>query len=203
MAFSARRAAGRAGPVRLRPGCRLFVAADLPAPARSALAEVGRELAARSGGRPVPEASLHVTLDFLGAVPSGAGPALAAAVREGLAGPRVAVALGGLRARPRASRARLVAVELHDRDGALAERARRVREAVGAALGRRPDASPLWPHVTVLRLAREARVDLPGPPSGGEHVFDVGRAALYDSHQSPGGPPRYRELVAVEFTPVP
>jgi 2'-5' RNA ligase len=97
--------------VELRPANRLFVAADLPAAARAWLAGVGAELAGRAGGRAVPEGSLHVTLDFLGRVPAEAGPALAEAVTDALSGPPIRVAPGGLRARPRAARARLVAVE--------------------------------------------------------------------------------------------
>jgi 2'-5' RNA ligase len=189
--------------VGLRDDCRLFVAADLPEAARAALARVGDDLAARVGGRAVPAPSLHVTLDFIGRVPPDVGPAVAEAVRTGLAGPPIRVSLGGLRARPRAARARLVAVELGDPDGALAERARRVREALDPVLGRPSGRAPLWPHVTVLRLPRPARADPSADPAQWEHVFDVGRGALYDSHQSPGGPSRYRELVAVEFAPVP
>jgi RNA 2',3'-cyclic 3'-phosphodiesterase len=187
----------------LRPANRLFVAADLPAPARAALASIGGDLAARMGGRAVPEASLHVTLDFLGRVPVQAGPAIVAAVSGALAGPPIPVALGGLRARPRASRAKLVAVVLDDPEGGLADRARQVREALDPLLGRTSDTAPLWPHVTVLRLGRAARLERVAAPLGREHVFDVGRGALYDSLQSPGGPPRYRELAAVEFAPVP
>lgn len=185
----------------LPPGNRLFVAADLPPPARTALAAVGEGLAARCGGRAVAAESLHITLEFLGPVPPEAGPELAGAVREGLAGPPARVRPAGLRARPRASRARLVAVELIDLDGGLGERARRLRAAIGLALGRPVDDAPLWPHVTVMRLRRPARIGLSEVPLDGEHVFDVSRAALYDSQQSPGGPSRYRELVAVEFAP--
>lgn len=187
----------------LRAANRLFVAADLPPPARTALAATGAALADRMGGRAVPEANLHVTLDFLGRVPPEAAPEVAAAVREALAGPPAPVALAGLRGRPRASRARLVAVELEDRGGGLAERARRVRAALDAVLGRAPEEVAPWLHVTVLRLPRPARLAPLDGPGGREQVFDVGRGALYDSHQSPGGPPRYRELVAVEFEPVP
>jgi len=189
--------------VRLRAANRLFVAADMPAAARAWLAGVGAELAARTGGRAVPEASLHVTLDFLGRVPAEAGPALAEAVAAALAGPSIRVAPGGLRARPRAARARLVAVELDDPEGALAQRARRVRAAVDPVLGRQAGDGALWPHVTVMRLGRPARLGPLEAPGGREQVFDVSRGALYDSHQSPGGPPRYRELVAVEFSPSP
>ena len=189
--------------MRLRPANRLFVAADLPQAARAWLAGVGADLAARAGGRAVPEASLHVTLDFLGRVPEEAGAKLAEVVAAALTGPAIRVAPGGLRARPRAARARLVAVELDDPEGALVERARRVRAAVDVVLGREPEDGALWPHVTVMRLGRPARIGPLEPPEGREQVFDVSRGALYDSHQSPGGPPRYRELVAVEFSPSP
>jgi RNA 2',3'-cyclic 3'-phosphodiesterase len=175
----------------------------LPAAARAELARIGAGLSATMGGRAVPEANLHVTLDFLGRVPPEAGPEIVAAVRGALAGPAIRIAVGGLHARPRAARARLVAVELDDPEGGLVERARRVREALDPVLGRTPDGSPLWPHVTVLRLGRPARLEPAAAPGGREQVFDVGRGALYDSQQSPGGPPRYRELAAVEFVPVP
>jgi RNA 2',3'-cyclic 3'-phosphodiesterase len=187
----------------LRPENRLFVAVDLPAAARAELARIGEELAARMGGRPVPEASLHVTLDFLGRVPTDAGPRIVEAVREALAGPPIPASVGALQARPRAARARLVAVELGDPEGGLADRARAVREAVDRVLGRDPGDEPLWPHVTVLRLGRPARLSPRHGLGGGEQMFAVSRGALYDSHQSPGGPPRYRELAAVEFAPVP
>jgi RNA 2',3'-cyclic 3'-phosphodiesterase len=190
-------------PLVLRPANRLFVAADLPGPARAALARIGADLAARTGGRAVPEASLHVTLDFLGRVRPEAGPEIARAAREALAGPPIRVSIGAVRARPRAARARLVAVELDDPEGGLAERARRVRAALDPVLGRDSGEAGAWPHVTVVRLGRPARMEPPRGALGREHVFDVSRAALYDSVQSPGGPSRYRELVAVEFAPVP
>jgi len=189
-------------PVLLRPANRLFVAGVLPEAARAALVGVGAGLRARHGGRVVPAANLHLTLDFLGRVPPELGPVLAAAVADAMAGPPIRVALGGLRPRPRASRASLVAVELADRDGALNRRAARLRAALDDLLGRPPDGAPLWPHVTVLRLRPPARVRPAGEVER-EHLFDISRAGLYDSHQSPGGPPQYRELAAVELAPVP
>jgi 2'-5' RNA ligase len=186
----------------LRPGNRLFVGLDPPPDARAALAAVGREVAGRLGGRAVPAESLHATIDFLGRVPPEAGAPLAEAVREALAGPAIPTGLGAVRARPAAGRARLVAVELLDPEGALAARAARVRAAVDGVLGRAPDGRALWPHVTVARWSRPVRASrLSGVDQ--EHLFDISRAALYDSEQSPGGPPRYRELVAVELVPAP
>jgi len=185
----------------LRTANRLFVAGELPAPVRAALAELGGALAARVGGRAVSGDGLHVTLDFLGRVPVEAGPALAAALARGVDGPPVRVGLAALRAMPRARRARLVAIELGDPEGGLGRLARRVRAEVDVVLGRPADPSPFWPHVTLVRLRRPAAVGELGGP-GEEHVFDISRAALYDSEQSSQGPPRYRELAAVELVPV-
>ncbi|WP_217915798.1 RNA 2',3'-cyclic phosphodiesterase [Miltoncostaea marina] len=184
----------------VRPVNRLFVAAELPAAARERAAALGREVAGRVDGRAVPAASLHVTLEFLGPVPADRVPALAEAVTGAAAGPPARVAPAALRARPRAARARLVALELADPDGVLAAMAGRVRGAADRALGRAPSAVAFWPHVTIVRLRRPARVA--GLPAvDGERLFDISRAALYDSVQSPGGPPEYRELAAVELSP--
>ena len=184
----------------VRPVNRLFVAADLPPAARERAAALGRDVAARVGARAVPAASLHVTLDFLGPVPAERVPVLAAAVAEAAAGPPARVAPKALRARPRAARARLVALELADPEEALAAMASRVRGAVDRVLGRAAAGDRFWPHVTLVRLRRPARAS--GlPPVDQEHLFDISRAALYDSVQSPGGPPEYRELAAVELSP--
>ncbi len=202
------RRAGPRGSVRrvesaLRPANRLFVALDLPREVRRRLGEAGAAAAAAApGGRAVPPANLHVTLDFLGRVPPGAWPEVRAAVLEALAGPAIASGLGAARARPRPARARLVAVELLDPEGAIAARSRAVRAAADAVLGRPSDPVPPWPHVTVARFRNAARVD-PGEVRIAEHLFDISRAALYDSHQSPAGPPRYRELAAIDLAPVP
>jgi 2'-5' RNA ligase len=188
-------------PLELRPANRLFVAAVLPPEVRSELAALADEVAARVGGRSLPADNLHVTLDFLGRVPAGAGPALAEALGRAMGAPRLRAGLGALRARPQASRARLVAIELHDPGGGLARLAAAVRAAADAVLGRPADPSPFWPHVTLVRLREPARTGgLDGV--GREHLFDISRAALYDSEQSSQGPPRYRELAAVELVPV-
>jgi hypothetical protein len=52
-----------------------------------------------------------------------------------------------------------------------------------------------------MRLRRPCRVELGGLEIE-EHLFDISRAGLYHSHQSPDGPPRYRELAGVELVPV-
>lgn len=54
----------------LQPFKRLFFALDCPAPQRKAIAGWRRELGLR-GGKPVPTENFHVTLLFLGDVPTG------------------------------------------------------------------------------------------------------------------------------------
>jgi 2'-5' RNA ligase len=178
----------------LRPDNRLFVALDLPSDERRALAERGRLLAAELGGRPVPEANLHLTLAFLGRVPPERGDALLGALGEALAGPAPRVEVVGTVAFPRTARATVAGVELRDPTGALAALHARVGRAVETAAGIPPEARPLRPHVTLVRFSRPARVAA-AESTHRERAFDCSRCALYDSHQVTGGPPRYRALL--------
>jgi RNA 2',3'-cyclic 3'-phosphodiesterase len=178
---------------------RLFVALSLPEPARGDLHSLAREVAALTGGRPVAAANLHLTVRFLGAVPGDRVAALAEAVHDALAGPSIPLDPLRLRARPRASRARLVALEMEDPTGLLAGCADRVRAAVARTLDTDAelDDAPVWPHVTLVRLRRPAPVEgFPAVP--GEAVV-VRRAALLESLLRSGGPPGYREVVAVDL----
>ena len=185
----------------LRPDNRLFVALDLPPEQRRALAERGRLMAAELGGRPVPEANLHLTLAFLGRVPPERGDALLGALAEALTGPAPRLEVVGTVAFPRAARATVAGVELRDPTGALEALHARIGRAVDAAAGIPPEARPLRPHVTLVRVRHPARVADAGPADR-ERAFDCSRCALYDSHQVTGGPPRYQALlVATLETP--
>lgn len=184
------------------PPVRLFIAADLEPVDRAALGATARRLAAETGGRPVDEERLHVTLHFLGRVAQERLPALAAALRREVVAPAITVTGGALRARPQASRARLIALELRDVDGALSALAARLAPAVGEALGAPPPRRPLWPHVTLVRMRRPGPVSLPRVPHE-ERTFGISRAALYDSRQTPGGPPRYERVVAITLGTTP
>ena len=178
----------------LRPHNRLFVALDLPGEIRRELAERGRALATALGGRPVAEGSMHVTLGFLGRVAAERGNALGDALEGAFPGPAPRLELGELVAFPRRSRATVVAVELRDPEGALAALHARVTAAVGRVLEAPGEDRPLRPHVTLVRFRRPARVGRLEPMDE-ERVFDCSRCALYDSHQTPGSPPRYEALV--------
>ena len=129
------------------------------------------------------------------------------AARERLAavGAHVAAHIGGRAVPPASLHATLAflgAVPPAAVAGLVAALARRVRAAVEQALGRPGEEGRFWPHVTLVRLRPPARAAAL-PPVDREHLFDISRAALYDSVQSPGGPPTYRELAAVELSPAP
>jgi RNA 2',3'-cyclic 3'-phosphodiesterase len=158
----------------------MFVALDLPASARSALAGWRDSLV---------EEALHVTLVFLGWQDEQAAPAIAEA------------AFGAVpvaetpRLRPAEVRPlpphdpRLFALDLDDTD----DRARAVQGAVSNALeaGRwyRPEKRPFWPHVTLARVKRgERRVPpLPGEPVPPAAPFEARELTLYRSTLRPQG----------------
>jgi RNA 2',3'-cyclic 3'-phosphodiesterase len=186
----------------LRPDNRLFVALDLPAGERERLGAEAEALARDLGGRAVAAGRLHVTLSFLGRVPPDRGPALAGALRRactGVPGP-LALRPGALAGRPAGGRARLLARELAGSEDALAALYRDLGADLAAALGRPADEGRLWPHVTLVRFRRPVRatpaIRADRGAGGGERAFVVSRAALYDSVQIPGRPPRYDGLAS-------
>lgn len=175
---------------------RVFLALDLPVPARDALAR-WRDvaIAGRDDVRPVPAGSLHVTLVFLGAQSEAVLSALWACARDAAAGQRAAPTLvaRSVVALPR-RRPRLFALELGDDGG----RAAALHEAVAgglaaAGLHDRED-RPYWPHLTLARMRRGVRAEpwrpAPPPPLGG---FTAASLTLYESRASAEGA-RYRVL---------
>ena len=141
---------------------RLFVALDLPEDAREALAAWGREVAAPDGAerrlRLVATDALHVTMCFLGWRDEGQAEEIAAlalgALPEGAPAPPLALG-AGVWLPPR--RPRVLAVDLADEDGALAELQSRVSDALVAGCAFEPEKRPFRPHVTVARVPRGAR----------------------------------------------
>jgi 2'-5' RNA ligase len=166
----------------------MFVALDLPEPARSELARWRDSLVAgRAQLRPVPPAALHVTLVFLGWQDEAAAPDIAGSAFAGVAGlepPRL-TALGTRALPPR--RPRLFALDLDDPGG----RASLVQAAVSSSLEGarfyRPEKRPFWPHVTLARVTRGARAaPLPdvAPPA---EAFEATDLTLYRSTLRPQG----------------
>jgi RNA 2',3'-cyclic 3'-phosphodiesterase len=178
---------------------RLFVALELPAEVRQALATWTREhTAGVERLRPVALESLHVTLCFLGSRPLAEVGEIAAACRRAGAGlPAPSLGVGdALWLPPR--RPRVLTVELDDQEGRLAA----VQSALARALVdggfHEPETRPFLAHVTVARIQREARlrgVELPAPESW---RFTAQRVTLFQSRLG-RGPARYHALSTVEL----
>lgn len=168
----------------------MFLALDLPEPARASLASWRDGLVAgRADLRPVRPEALHVTLVFLGWQDESAAPRIAEAAFDALpAGPPPRLTAAGVRALPPRN-PRLFALDLDDEDG----RASTLQAAASAALEAggwyRPEKRPFWPHLTLARVKRaERRVaplrDDPRPPS---EAFDAPVVTLYRSTLRPQG----------------
>lgn len=172
------------------PRARMFVALDLPAEARSALAAWRDELVdGRRDLRPVRAEALHVTLVFLGWQDEKAADAIASAAFEACSGlPAARLRAGGIKPLPPRD-PRLFALDLEDEDG----RASALQAAASAALEAggwyRPEARPFWPHVTLARVKRgERRVaPLPDEPPPPRELFEAPVVTLYRSTLRPQG----------------
>jgi 2'-5' RNA ligase len=181
---------------------RLFVALELPASARDILARwrasVVRE---NSALRPVPVEHLHATLCFLGSRPASQIEEIAAACGVVAGEPVLEPRLGSPVWLP-ARRPRVLAVRLDDGSGALS----RVQAALSAALAGggwyAPESRPYLGHVTVARVAKDARMKPPRlepPPAVDVHCS---RVTLYRSRLGSGGA-RYEPLSTVELGSAP
>jgi 2'-5' RNA ligase len=186
------------------PTRRLFFALWPDEEQRAVLAHATRKAVRSSGGRPVPEQSLHVTLAFMGSVPEARLAGLQAIARR-IAQPAAAQAAAPQEApilvsfdrllhwaRPRILCVLASEAPVDPRGGgpprateltaatALAESLKRETSAAGFT----PDLKPFHAHVTVARKVAHARPAEPLPPI--EWRFDT--FALVESRTDPGGP---------------
>ncbi len=185
---------------------RLFVALEPPDLVRRRLTSLQGELR-RAAGRAadevkwVPPDNVHLTLQFLGAVPEERLEAIQAALAQTAAesGP-LDLAVTGTGAFPSARRARVlwagVAGDLAPLGALVAALGRHL-----APLGFAPEDRPFSAHLTLGR-ARDAR-GLPGlaaalahAGAGTEARWHAGELVLFRSHLSPHGP-RYEALSRV------
>jgi RNA 2',3'-cyclic 3'-phosphodiesterase len=181
---------------------RLFVSLELPASARDILARWRSSvLRENSALRPVPVEHLHATLCFLGSRPASQIDEIASACGVVAGEPLVAPRLGEPVWLP-ARRPRVLAVRLEDASGALA----RVQAALSSALVAggwyAPESRPFLGHVTVARVAKDARIKPPRlepPPAVDVHCS---RVTLYRSRLGSGGA-RYEPLSTVELGSAP
>jgi len=176
---------------------RLFVALELPAFAREALAAWGaRRAGADPALRALREDALHLTLWFLGSRPQGEVAAIGAAVAR-CAGPAPLLSLEGAEWLPR-SRPRVLAVGVEDRDGALGGLQERVAQALAAGGRRRPEGRRFHPHVTVARVRRGERPRRAGPRAPALEGLRCDAVTLFRSRLG-GGPARYEALARVRL----
>jgi 2'-5' RNA ligase len=178
---------------------RLFVAVDLPAPVRDALAAF-RDAADPAVWRPVPDQALHVTLAFLGHLPEEAADT-AAGVLDRAAGPAPRLILAGpLLLPPR--RGRVLCAALADPDGTLAALQQRVSAGLESAGLYTPEKRPFRAHATVARLRSDARSprDLPDGLALEPLEFHAAAVTLYRSRLGRGGA-RYEALHRVPEHP--
>ena len=168
----------------------MFLALDLPEPARASIASWRDELVSgRADLRPVRPEALHVTLVFLGWQDESAAPRIAETAFAALpAVPPPRLTAAEVRALPPRN-PRLFALDLDDED----DRASRLQAAASAALEAggwyRPEKRPFWPHLTLARAKRgERRVRpiLDGPPAPRE-PFEAPVVTLYRSTLRPQG----------------
>jgi 2'-5' RNA ligase len=170
------------------PRARLFLALDLPAAYRSALAAWRDDaIRARDDLRPVKEEALHVTLVFLGYRPEKEIERIAVAAFDAVRGlPPARLSAGDVKPLP-PRRPRLFALDLQDPDGAAVAIQAAASDALAAARFYRPEKRPFWPHVTFARVKRDRRAgpfDAPPPPA---EPFEAGDVTLYRSRLSPQG----------------
>ncbi len=183
---------------------RLFVALEPPDPVRRRLAAAAAALR-RAAGRAeadvrwVATDNLHLTLQFLGAVPEERVSAVAGALTEAAAGARpLSLEVTGAGGFPSARRPRVVWLGLGGDVPALSALVEDVGRRL-AALGFPPEARPFSPHLTVGR-ARDPR----GAPGLGGALAARAQAdgfawratelVLFESHLSPRGP-RYEAIL--------
>jgi 2'-5' RNA ligase len=175
---------------------RLFIALDLPAATRAELA-AWTDRAAPPAVRRVPAENLHVTLAFLGSR-SGEEAAATRALLPALARSLWELRLtGALWLPPRRPRVLSVAIAADDTLAALHEE---LVAALAEAIGFAPERRRLRPHVTVGRVARDARIDTRQAlhPPAPQLTFSARGVALYRSRTSPQGA-RYERLGGAEL----
>ncbi len=172
---------------------RLFVALELPGEIRQALLDWRREaLRDLQGLRPVAPDALHVTLCFLGWRLGSEVEPIAAVCERVASQPRPRLALSVAAWLP-ARRPRVLAVEVEDAHGTLAEAQALLSRELQSGGWYVPEPRPFLAHVTVGRVARGARlsaVELPSPPNPG---FDASAVTLFRSRLGAAGA-RYEPL---------
>jgi RNA 2',3'-cyclic 3'-phosphodiesterase len=173
---------------------RLFVALELPEPARAALVAFCAAAADRDSWRPIGPEALHLTLAFLGHRAEGDVQAIEPMLHAA-AGPAPRLALAGAVLLP-PRRARVLCAEIDDPDGTLAALQQRVSDGLEAAGVYRPETRPYRAHATVARLRPRARAPRRVTATPEQLEFHGEALTLFVSRLHPSGA-RYEPLVRV------
>ena len=175
---------------------RLFVALELPAAALDALTRFRDSAADPDIWRPVPTASLHLTLAFLGRRPATDVPAIEG-VLHAAAGPAPRLALAGALLLP-PRRARVLCVAVSDRDDTLTALPARVSDGLAAAGVYTPEKRAYRAHATVARLRPRARAPRSIDTDPEPLEFAGEALTLFESRLHPHGA-RYEPLVRLRL----
>jgi len=175
----------------------MFVAVDLPAEVREALAGWARGAVGVGGPRLIEPQSLHVTLCFLGHRPLATVNEIAD-LALGCAMPLGELELGAPLWLP-VRRPRVLAVELRDASGTLGELQSAISDALMRGAGYEPERRQYRPHVTVARMGTRA----PAPASRElaptpALTFSAEALTVYRSHLRRAGA-LYEPLARVEL----
>jgi RNA 2',3'-cyclic 3'-phosphodiesterase len=170
---------------------RLFVAVDVPADVRSALARAVAPFRDRiPGARWTGDAGWHVTLKFLGAT----WPRLVEWVQQAVASAAsssapFSTALTDVGVFPSPTRARVVWAGLSDPEGRFGQMVKLLDQLLGEHFDAENRA--FVPHLTLARLTPPRRISEFAPDLVGTAVpsepFQIDRLVLYRSHMSPRG----------------
>ena len=177
---------------------RLFVALELPLPARDALARwQGRALQGLEGVRAIAAPDLHATLCFLGWRSEAEIGAIRDACGVLAAYPAPELSIGEATWLP-PRRPRVLAVELLDLAGALGRAQAALSDVLEAGGWYRPEKRPYLAHVTVARMGRGARLSSRALADPRALSFRGPRVTLYRSRLLRSGA-CYEPLGSVEL----
>jgi len=172
---------------------RLFVAVDVDAPARTALAAQQQQLRAIASGslRWVRPEQLHITLVFLGEVPDERANALIAAYAEPAAIPPFDLAFRGIGVFPPRGAPRALWIGVADGGGPLI-RLQELMADRARGLGITLEGRAFSPHLTIGRWKDSRSSDrqrvIAAAPTAEIARVRVARATLYRSQLSSAGP---------------
>ncbi|HEY6538692.1 MAG TPA: RNA 2',3'-cyclic phosphodiesterase [Candidatus Dormibacteraeota bacterium] len=185
----------------MSPPASLFLAIEIPGPARLALAGRLQALSELGEGvRPVRQDGLHLTVRFLGRDEPGSDSSVSeVAAQVALETPPFPVRLGGLGLFKGGGRMQVLWVGVEEGAPGLRALARALSNGL-AARGWEAEQRPLRPHCTVARLSGDLS---DGARAGLERLLDqarteprldflVERLALFESLTATLGPNRYR-----------